>query len=103
MTQRNSDPDAAPRDRRQWLAWASPILTALIAIISVVYTQGTVNAQLIEQNRRIGMLEQTDREREPLLRDLLVKLGRIEAKIEMTLPPSQRSFRPLSETADGER
>ena len=57
------------------------VAALVLSILSVVWTGGVIYGTVQEHDRRILALEQVDREREPLMREILVKLGRIETDI----------------------
>lgn len=76
---------APQQDERQpkkgWSDLAS-VAALILSMCSIVWTGGVIYGQQQEHSRRISALEAVDTSREPLFRDILVKLSRIEADIQ---------------------
>ncbi len=70
-----------PAPKRPW-SDAISLAALILSVCSVVWTGGVIYGQQQEHTRRIAALEQVDREREPLLRDINSKLSRVEALLE---------------------
>lgn len=67
--------------KRSWSDYAS-VAALIMSSLSIVWTGGVMYGQLSENTRRISDLEQVDRAREPIVREIFSKVSRIEAQVD---------------------